>query len=480
MSGRPVYFRPSVFGTVVICFLMVLSFLSSNSLLTCACVAALVLFMMLLWRRGEPPILLFAISTQWAQATLMVFYADLNGTRLNDATPAGHMEQVAWLCLLALIFLAIGMRCGISRLKPIDFIHIRSEAEKLNIHKLWAAYLVAFAITPVIQARSWDMAPGLTQILLNLTHIKWAVFFLLVYCVVLKKRHYHYLFIAIALEIITGLTGFFAGFKDVFFIASVALATVGLRITFRRLIGLILLTVLFFHLSVLWTVVKIEYRDYMSEGTRQQVVLVSFHERLRKLMTLLKGVDRVNYAEGITGLVNRVAQTEMFSYVLEQVPDNIPFENGRLWQRAVQHIFMPRLLFPNKLPLPSDSEVTNYYTGLHFAGEEEGTSIALGYVTESYIDFGIGGMCGTLFFIGLLWGLMYTYFISRPKLKLFSYATSVAVLVFAYKLEVDNVHLLGGLTMGFIVMALALRFIAPVLNRLFLQKQTRTAVHEAA
>jgi uncharacterized iron-regulated membrane protein len=57
----------------------------------------------------------------------------------------------------------------------------------------------------------------------------------------------------------------------------------------------------------------------------------------------------------------------------------------------------PRALFPDKPPVPDDSAVTEYYTGIYILGES--TSISIGYVGELYIDF---GFFGSILVAGLL------------------------------------------------------------------------------
>jgi hypothetical protein len=67
---------------------------------------------------------------------------------------------------------------------------------------------------------------------------------------------------------------------------------------------------------------------------------------------------------------------------------------------ALKHILMPRVLFPDKPELGSDSDRVRKYAGVWVAGAEQGTSIAFGYVAESYVDFGLPMM----FMPMLIWG----------------------------------------------------------------------------
>ena len=115
-------------------------------------------------------------------------------------------------------------------------------------------------------------------------------------------------------------------------------------------------------------------------------------------------------------MLDRLSYVDFFAVVLDTVPSQLPHENGALWLDAITRPFMPRLFFPAKAII-DDSERTNYYTGLAVAGSEEGTSISLGYVAESYIDFGAPLMMVPIFGLGLVLGGFYRKMLTldRPR-----------------------------------------------------------------
>ena len=57
------------------------------------------------------------------------------------------------------------------------------------------------------------------------------------------------------------------------------------------------------------------------------------------------------------------------------------------------------------------------YTGSRVAGTEEGTSIGIGYMAESYIDFGPIYMFVPILLLGVFYGLIYRYFIARKDFR---------------------------------------------------------------
>ena len=113
---------------------------------------------------------------------------------------------------------------------------------------------------------------------------------------------------------------------------------------------------------------------------------------------------------------------------------------------------MPRLFFPNKPVLQSDTEITQYYTGIIIPGTSSATSISMGYVADSYIDFGVPYMYVPIFLLGILWGLLYRYFIkSAGSAHLIGYALTVIVLFNAMFFETGIVKLLGSVLTSYLV-----------------------------
>jgi hypothetical protein len=94
-----------------------------------------------------------------------------------------------------------------------------------------------------------------------------------------------------------------------------------------------------------------------------------------------------------------------FSLVLARVPQAVPHANGALTAKALYNAVVPRLLFPQKDIVVSDSEVTMTYAGIDAASDEQDTSIGMGYMAYFYIDFGFPGMLIGIFFQGLFWGI---------------------------------------------------------------------------
>ncbi len=192
-------------------------------------------------------------------------------------------------------------------------------------------------------------------------------------------------------------------------------------------------------------------------------MVVSQGEALAYLVDHVSALSGEDIVAGLVPMFERISYVDYFASTIEYVPSVLPHENGELWKTAMLHVLQPRLLFPSKPSLPSDSDVTARYTGLYVAGE--GTSISIGYMGESYIDFGRVGMFAPILLIGVLWGLLYAYFLRKPRYVLLGYAFATALLVNAYQLEIASIKLLGSILAKFIVLAVLFHYLEPYIER---------------
>ncbi len=438
-----------------------LGLLTANPLLTAACFLTLPVLFKLLWRTGETPILLFAAGFQWLQVSAKVFQADLRGLPVGVISDTDTVSQTILLSLLGLIVLAIGMRVGIRKLQPATAAEVDEEAWRFSPQQLFLLYLAGTTAATVILTLAWVL-PGASQIATGAAAIKWVPFCLLGYVVLQQKKNYGYLGIALAIEFVAGI-GFFSGFKTVIFIALIVVFTIYTRFRFKTVVlGFVMLAALMI-MALGWTSVKGPYRAFLNQGTGMQVTLVSQSAQIAVLLRLVGQLTPQDLLVAFDPLFSRLAYVDYFALSMDNVPAVRPHEGGRLWGISIGHILQPRVLFPDKPPLIDDSELTMRYTGLRLATGSEGTSISIGYMGESYIDFGPVGMFGPIFLLGFFWGFMYYFFRSRSKTVLTGYAFATALLINAYQLEIASGKLLGGITSKFIVLALLLKFAEPTI-----------------
>lgn len=415
-----------------------------------------------LWRPGESPILLFLFMYSWIEASAAILYANWRSMPLiHYPEVGGDIDSAVDLSLLGLLCITAGMRYGINRWNPVIVYEARKIAIAYPIEQWFAFYaLISFIITTVV-AIGAAIIPGLMQIWLALNNLRWAAFYLLAFASFLPEtRSRRYVVGAFIIEFAIGVGGFFSDFKTVFFFLLMALVSSQRRLSAKNTILIAFIIVPLLYLGIIWTSVKQEYRSYVSAGTSQQIVSISLVDGWAKLIELVYNLNDEKIASGSDQFVRRVAYVEFFGLVLDRVPRLIPFEYGSIWMDAIVRPFMPRMFFPNKSEI-RDSDRTNYFAG-NVTANDDVTSISLGYLAESYIDFGPLGMMVCLFSYGYFLGKIYYFLINwRVIQPLLGMSLATAALFGATAIENSITKAMGGLVASLIVTWIVAKYITP-------------------
>jgi hypothetical protein len=448
---------------VVAGFAILLGALSPNPLLTVVSLVSLVAFIKLLWRPGETPVLVFAILVQWVHASSKIFQANYHGVPIEEISPYASVAAATWATLAGLWVITLAIRLALSRLGKRDYRTALHQVARLSLAKLGLLYALTTLALSSISPFAAGMG-GLRQMILAAAGIKWVLFFLLIYAILVRRERYWILVAAAGYELIMGI-GFFSGFKSPLFILLIAYFAARPRVTTGSAVFATAMGAFLIVLALGWTSVKLEFRSFLNQGTVWQTVEVSNEAKLAKLGELVVGLSLEDLDNSVDPLFRRLDAVQFFAATMDYVPAVRPHEGGMVWGDAFSHVFQPRILFPNKPRLPSDSEHTMAYTGLVMASGDQGTSISIGYMGDSYIDFGIPGMFMPLFLLGLYWGGMYYVFMRRNEHLLFGSAFATAAMLEAWILEVPAIKLLGGSLTRFIILLILFRFVAPPLMR---------------
>jgi hypothetical protein len=230
-----------------------------------------------------------------------------------------------------------------------------------------------------------------------------------------------------------------------------------------------------YFVSVVWSASKMEYRRYLTGGERSQAIIET--DQFKNIGQLLEIVSKdfssENFSEsferGSDALVYRVSYVEYFALALNQVPTFLPHENGNLLRGAFEHIFKPRIFFPDKKVI-NDSELTSKYTGVSFSGADVGVSFSLGCVPESYVDFGKYYMFVPVFFFGFWLGWMYKMFIIKGYNLIWGLCYSAPIFHFAWSFPVPTTKFLGWSVTYFVGTYLINRYLIKYLDRYLLKK----------
>jgi len=329
-----------------------------------------------------------------------------------------------------------------------------------STQKAMNLYIIAFFTSSFLGSVAFIFG-GLTQVIFSLVKVKWLFFLLFGYMTVLKKEKLNIFYLFMLLEFLNGFLGFFSDFKTVIYFLVILIFSLVEKLEFKKvvLVATIGITLGFF--GVVWTNIKAEYRSYLNGGARTQAVSVERGEAIDKLVSLTGKVSNEGLDGSVVDFLDRLQYTYHFAKTIDRIPAVLPFENGANWLRTLEFTTNPRILNPNKGTYDA-TEKTRKYTGLRYAGRSQGASFSLGYFADCYIDFGLYGMMGLLFVIGMLYRYFYAYLLRKSSNNMvFNYAVVGAFFAEFNALEMDSTYFFGRLFSTAVVFFLLIRFFFP-------------------
>jgi hypothetical protein len=403
--GRPAAARAALFAVALVTGVAALA--STAPLIVAASGACLVLVILLLWRGDDPPILLLPALFQWSEVAIVPLSTVWKQVPLAELSPYGaDLELSALYGLAGVTALAVGLRIGPRRPRRTSFgMRLRAETMEWRFRDVAIVSFAAIAAGYAFAAVSGFAGPA-RELFHQAANVKYAGLFILAYWCLVRATHYRVLGAVVVFEIVFGMTGFFAEFKDSFLTLLVAGLAARPRVRPSDIVIVGGVGALLMAVAIFWSAVKADYRVLLNQGSGAQEVTTSLDERLDYLMNAASSMDGARFADGFDRLVLRHGYIEFLGLTMAYVPEALPHENGQLTLAVLSHITMPRILFPDKPPLPSDTEVMAKYTGMPMTWNEH-TSISIGHLGELYIDFGfVGGLIG-MGVIGWLVGFTY-------------------------------------------------------------------------
>ncbi|MBC7624919.1 MAG: hypothetical protein H7232_16215 [Aeromicrobium sp.] len=449
-------------GLFIVLGVALLAGAGANSLLGLFALTTLGVGLWLLWRPGLSPIFIFIFGYQWLQASTKVFQASLHGLNVEDLSAfGGDVSTATALSLVGLVMLAFGMWAGLGRAGAWQATALDAELQNKPQNFWFRCYGFAFIAALMVQSVTY-VIPALSQPLLALASLKWAFFWILTHVAFGRAASIRGLWLlAFAAEFALGIGGYFSSFKTVIFFTIFGVLSSGFRLSATRLLGLGAIGIVTLILGVTWSAIKTEQRDFLNQGQMAQVVSVSYLESVANMAQLVQRLDATAMADAAVGMADRLAYVDFFALVLDVVPAEIPYEKGALWGDAVARPFMPRLLFADKTII-DDSERTAYYTRRRVGSAEDGTSVSLGYMAESYIDFGPWLMMPPIFALGWMLGRFYRWMVEyRRSRGAFGTGLAIATLFQAAFLESSITKLFGGLVVAMLMSWVVARWFVP-------------------
>lgn len=442
--------------TLPVALSLSIALLTTNPLLTAYAVATLWFIYVTLWIRNQPPILFAAFAMQWLQISIKIFQADLTFQPIENvvAYPI-DIQFTILLSLSSLIVFALGINLAIRKLNTENIDVLRKTLGHYHHRKMVWVYVIAIILSYFLTKYSFAIG-GLQQFIVKIIDFKWALFFVFFLLSDTKNKKGAFLIILI-IEILLGLTGYFSSFKNFIFLIAIVYIFSRPKLTVKELSIATFLAIVTLNFMIIWQNVKGEYRNFLSGGEKQQTVTVSAVDALDELGNLASNVDYQAYDNGTETLIDRIAYVDYFSATINNATHNNIYENGALWLNAITNVFMPRFLFPDKAVI-DDSEKTRKYAGVEVAGADQGTSISLGYVPETYVDFGPIFMFVPLFGFGLLIGWMYKFIITHSLNTLWGLAFTIPFFLYLSAFEMALDKIVAGIIAYFLVYLLLRKF----------------------
>ena len=407
----------------------------------------------LTWRAGEPPAFTFVVCFQWLFATVGYFLFQVTGTFPGqDGLSPLDLSRAVTLCQFGLLAVAAGWRFALNGRRPHDV--LRRDGDVYSIRRLlhWVVALYSInwfiEIWPAIAGSSWAQ-PVMT--VLGVRAVLLAAL-----CIETLRRHtgYRYAIAGVVYAILPQFVSVMSDFKDIVFIAIVASLSAwrpwaqSRRMRRRSAVmaaGAAVLTMALLYAGIVWV-------DGVKERWRQGVltgrIAGSNANKLRELMRITdEAVAALNVERASLRLASRMSSgVAYFSMALARVPAVIPHQNGKLSGAGVVHVTVPRIIFPDKPVLQSDSWMIREFAGARVAGAETGTSVGLGYLAEFYVDFGISGMVAALFLYGVTLGLLYRLIsATAPSAALFGGTVTFMFIQHFMNLDGNFAKQLGGI-----------------------------------
>jgi hypothetical protein len=351
------------------------------------------------------PIINFALTFQWAQVTCGVWYHAFSGRpvrtmALSDFRP---MVIIGIGCVFAL---TCGLSAGMAlvRRSQRGEVHLQPWGLPIGWVGLLAAYAAALGLQGAVSQFAYEF-PEFTQAILTFRFIHLALLFLILRRLSRPRPQWHYIGVIMAFEIVLGVTGYFAGYREPIVMAMIALFEVFNPRRAQQWVALAAIGLVLGTLSLFWMSVRAEYRASFDNETFASSQSARFDRMSQLSNTWL--TDKHDMWDDMDALIDRMWVVYYPALAVERVPAQLPHTDGTIIWGALQHVLSPRVFFPTKAELANDSEMVRKYSGLFVAGTEQNTSIAFGYAGESYIDFGLPWMFVPVFLYGMLAGLAY-------------------------------------------------------------------------
>ncbi len=415
----------------------------------------------LISRPSMPAAVAYFLLWQWMQSFTRVLQSLIDGEPLNASVYGPWVEQAYWYTLASTVTLAVAFRLVLGNIRMPSLAQANAHRE-WNLRGLMILYLggVVFAAVCGFAARA---LPSLSQPLEAAAAAKILAMAMLFATVMATGKGRNVLLAVFVVETLSGFGGLFSDFKGAFIYLAITAIAVRVRWTGTIAFAAAAMLALMVVMSLWWTAVKTDYREFATGSSESQNIKTDFSSRIGYLGN--KTTDEIDWRGAAYALLLRLSYVDIFGSVIGV--QLVAPEPGyfRQWQDAIDHVTKPRFLFPDKPPL-SDTEVfIRLARGNASEAFRSGTSISVGFVAENFVDMGFPTMLAGIFAIGAMVAGVLRYFMTRPLPWMVREGTALAII---YTIGHDGVEIslpkiLGATIMAFLVWAIMARWGFPII-----------------
>jgi len=403
----------------------------------------------------------FFFLWQWAQTFARILQSMVDGESLGGGSYGPGVLNAYWYMLASIVTMALAFRMVLGSLP-------QPSAADANAHLEWrpADLFLLYCGTLVLAigcGYAIRIIPGLGQQFEAVSRLKIVAEFLLFVTVLGTGRGGRLMMAAVLFEIIIGFSGLLSDFRGVFIYLAMAAMAARISVGATAVIGGVVWFSVLLSLGLFWTAVKTDYREFATGGEETQNFSVPLSERFAYLGALALSPGDIDWRHASYAMLSRFAYVDIFGSVVGVQDGMREPATMRQWEEAFDHVFKPRIFFPDKAAL-SDTATYARLTGTDpRLVLRASTSISVGYMTENYVDLGFPGMLAGIFAIGLMVSGIIRYFMQSrlPWMVRQGIVLAIVYNVAGPGVEASLPKLVGSAVMCFLVYLLLARFVLP-------------------
>ena len=248
-------------------------------------------------------------------------------------------------CVAAMVFGLFAGRYLIERMKPAEGLR---PSHALSFKTLVLVYIIGTISIGFVQTIAWEMG-GLAQGVLALTYLRLGLVYL-IFRRLVSRGEWHYVALLLVVEVVMGITGFYAGFREPLIMAVLAFLEYFDRRSVRQWAVVSTLGVAMVTLGIVWIGVRVNYRTKWVEDERLS------NNRSARIDLMLDSVNTwasqssEDMWENIDKFVDRMWTVYYPALAVERVPSVLPHTDGQLMADTLRFVFEPRLFFQTSRP----------------------------------------------------------------------------------------------------------------------------------